>query len=99
MTPPNALILEAIARALCIRATYNRMSVLLAPHILYQKNDSFYIDAVTIERDGEPPKEEKMGAFNLAGLSEIALTDQPFLRSELYEPKDPKYGANMLFCI
>ncbi len=95
----NALILEAIARALCLRATYNRATVLLAPHILYQKNDSYFIDAITIARDGRPPREEKMGAFNLAGLSDIELTDEPFVRSELYDPKDPKYGAQTLFAI
>ena len=60
-------VLEAIARERCIEATYNRVEVRLAPHILYTRHGELYVDAVTILRDGKPPREVKLGSFKLAG--------------------------------
>lgn len=97
--PPNALILEAIATRKCLLATYNKMRVLLAPHVLYRKNDSHYIDAVTIERDGAPPREPKLGAFNLDGLKDVELSDREFEPSGLYLPYDERYRDATLFSI
>ncbi len=74
-------------------AVYNRTAVLLAPHILYTKHDALFIDAITIERDGKPPKEFKLGAFKLVGLSGIARTTRQFATSALFDPCDPKYSA------
>ena len=44
----NRLYFEAIALRKCIRATYNRMTVILAPHILFTRHDELFIDAVTL---------------------------------------------------
>ena len=49
-------------------ATYNRGKVKLAPYVLYEKDDDLFVDAVTLERDGRPPREAKLGAFRLSGL-------------------------------
>src|SRR3546814_2144408 len=56
MTAPT-MFFEAIALQKCLMATYNKMVVKLAPHILYTRHDEMFIDAVTIERDGRPPRE------------------------------------------
>src|SRR3546814_12356603 len=78
------LLLESIATRKCVETVYNRMAVKLAPHILYTRHDELFIDAVTIEREGKPPREIKIGTFNLAGLSQLALTNQEF------QPEDRK---------
>ncbi len=96
---PTEIILEAIARQICIAAVYNRSAVTLAPHILYTKHDALFIDAVTIERDGKPPKEIKLGAFKLVGLSEIARTSRRFSTSALFDPGDSKYAGATLFAV
>lgn len=95
----NKAILEAIALRKCLSATYNRATVLLAPHVLYRRNDSFFIDAVTVSRDGEPPREEKVGSFNLAGLSDLAVSDTPFIENPLFDRMDVKYRDSTLFMI
>src|SRR3546814_13379799 len=59
-------------------ATYNKMVVKLAPHILYTRHDEMFIDAVTIERDGRPPRELKLGTFKLAGLNDVSLIEETF---------------------
>jgi hypothetical protein len=95
----NKAILQAIALRLCLQATYNRATVLLAPHVLYKRNDSYFIDAITISRDGNPPREEKFGSFNLAGLSDVIVSETPFIVNPLFDRMDQKYRAGTLFMI
>jgi hypothetical protein len=95
----NKAILEAIALRKCLQASYNRATVILAPHVLYRRNDSFFIDAITVSRDGSPPREEKIGSFNLAGLSDLLVVDTPFLVNPLFDRMDTKYRDATLFMI
>ena len=95
----NRIVLEAIARGTCIEAVYNRMKVTLAPHILYTRHDELYVDAVTVERDGRPPREVKLGAFKLTGLREVALAGQSFAREPVFDPGDGKYAGVTLFAV
>jgi hypothetical protein len=95
----NRIVLEAIARGTCIEAVYNRMKVTLAPHILYTRHDQLYVDAVTVERDGLPPREVKLGAFKLTGLREVALADKPFERQPVFDPDESRYAGVTLFAV
>lgn len=95
----NQVLLEAIALKKYVVVTYNRVEMKLAPHILYKRNDSLYVDAVALEKAGQPPRELKLGAFNLAGLSGVTLADQHFEVVSLYDPTDPKYQGTTLFAI
>lgn len=92
-----AIALEAIARLRCVTATYNRGVVTLAPHILYTRHDELYIDATTIDRDGNPPREVKIGTFKLDGLGDLTLVEQEFAPNALFEPQAEKYvGVTLL---
>lgn len=95
----SKLLLEAIALKKCVTATYNRMAVTLAPHILYTRHGELFVDAVTIVRDGKPPREIKLGAFKLAGLDALALTDLPFRAEPIFDPAEPKYAGVTLFAV
>ncbi|WP_022682872.1 hypothetical protein [Sphingobium bisphenolivorans] len=95
-----AMIFEAIALQKCLMATYNKMVVKLAPHILYTRHDEMFIDAVTTERDGRPPRELKLGTFKLAGLSEVSLLEEKFEAMHgLYDETDSKYKGVSLFAV
>ena len=65
--PPTGapIVFEAIVKQHALAATYNRGSVTLAPHIVYTRHGELYVDAATLERDGKPPRESKIGAFKL----------------------------------
>ena len=93
------IVLEAIVKTLAIVATYNRGEVTLAPHVLYTRHGELYVDAVTIERDGKPPKETKIGAFKLAGLSPIRLTARRFQPSDLFNAAEEKYAGVSLMAV
>ncbi|MEP7349214.1 MAG: hypothetical protein ABI668_04585 [Sphingorhabdus sp.] len=95
----NQLLLEAIALNKCVVATYNNVTMTLAPHILYSKHDALFIDAVALEKNGEPPREKKLGAFNLAGLKGLALAERHFQNEPVFDPNAPKYEGNTLFAV
>ena len=93
-------IFEAIALQKCLKVTYNKMVVTLAPHILYTRHDEMYIDAVTTDRDGRPPRELKLGTFKLAGLSDLQVLDDTFeAMYGLYNDGDDKYKGVTLFAV
>lgn len=97
---PMPTLFEAIVRTRAITATYNRGEVLLAPHILFTRHGEVYLDAVTLERDGKPPREEKMGTFKLDGLGDPAIVeDRPFFPSALYDPAQDKYAGVTLLAV
>lgn len=95
----SKLLLEAIALRTCIAAVYNRMAVTLAPYILYTRHDELYVDAVTVEREGQPPREVKLGTFKLDGLHTLALAGRSFEPQPLFDPTDSKYAGVTLFAV
>jgi hypothetical protein len=95
----NKLLLEAIALRKCIVATYNRMRVKLAPHVLYTRHDELFVDAVTVERDGQLPREVKLGTFKLTGLKDLEFAGRTFQPESLFNPNDSKYEGSMLFAV
>lgn len=96
---PSRLVLEAIALRKCIEATYNRMAVKLAPHILYTRHGELFVDAVTVEREGRPPRETRLGTFKLAGLQIREIVSRSFQAEAILDPADPKYAGVTLFAV
>lgn len=94
-----AIIFEAIVKLRAVAATYNRGDVTLAPHAIYTRHGELYVDATTLERDGRPPKEEKLGTFKLAGLGALRLTPRRFMTSSLFLAHDPKYAGVLLMAV
>lgn len=95
----NQLLLEAIALKKCVTATYNNVAMKLAPHVLYSKNNALFIDAITLEKHREPPREKKLGAFHLLGLNDLKLTEQLFEMDPLFQADAEKYEGVTLFMI
>ncbi|QNE33275.1 hypothetical protein F1C10_02455 [Sphingomonas sp. NBWT7] len=93
------VVFEAIVKQQALAATYNLGAVTLAPHVVYTKHGEFYVDAVTLERDGKPPKEPKLGAFKIAGLGGIRMTPRRFTPSELFDPMEARYEGVTLLAI
>ena len=96
---PNRIILEAIATRRCLEGVYNRMAVKLAPHILYTRHDELYVDAVTLERDGQPPREIKVGSFKLTGLREPRLGTDSFEPQDVFDRSAERYEGVTLVAV
>ena len=96
---PTRTLLEAIARRLCVTAVYNRMAVTLAPHIVYTRHDELFVDAITVEREGKPPREIKLGTFKLAGLGNTTLTTRAFEPHREFDAKLEKYSGVTIFTV
>jgi hypothetical protein len=95
----NRKLFEAIALRKCLAATYNRSAIKLAPHILYTRHGELYLDAVTVERDGKPPREIKIGTFKLTGLTDINVDEKTFEPQRIFNPEDDKYAGVTLFAV
>ena len=83
---PEQILEFAIERSLMVTTAYNRGRSVLAPHSLFARHDALYLRAVTVERDGRPPREAKLGTFKLIGLNDLALTGRTFDRDSLFAP-------------
>ncbi|HWU95600.1 MAG TPA: hypothetical protein VN029_08370 [Sphingomonas sp.] len=97
--PTTPMVLEGIVRQKCLSATYNRTAMILAPHILYTRHEALHVDAVVVLKEGVPPREEKIGTFKLDGLTEMAVIDRDFVKSELFDPALEKYQGETLMAV
>lgn len=98
MSDPKILF-QAIALRKCVHANYNKGDVRIAPHIMYTKHDEIYVDGVTIERDGRPPRERKLGSFKLTGLKELAIDPTDFEPEPEFDPANERYSGVTLFAV
>lgn len=96
---PTPIVLEAIVRQQCLSVTYNRKRMILAPHILYTRNEHLYVDAYIVSRENMLPREPKIGTFKLDGLNDLTLIQRPFEISELFDPRLDKYIAETLMVV
>jgi hypothetical protein len=92
-------LFEAIALRKCVTASYNRTTVKLAPHILYTRHDELFVDAVTVERDGQAPREMKFGTFKLDGLKDLLIADRMFDVADIFNLRDPRYDGTTLLAV
>lgn len=96
---PTPLFLEAIVKRQALAATYNNVELTIAPHILYTRHGDLHVDAVTIDRDGKPPREVKLGTFKLAGLNAVRLTPRRFDASALFDPAAERYAGETVMAV
>ncbi|QTD56159.1 hypothetical protein [Parasphingorhabdus cellanae] len=96
---PSKEFFEGVALKKCVKATYNRMQVTLAPHILYTRHDEMHVDAVTLEREGQPPRELKLGTFKLSGLKDVTVEERQFEPYDLFDAAAEKYQGQTLLVV
>lgn len=96
---PSKEFFEGVALKKCVTATYNRMQVMLAPHILYTRHDEMHVDAVTLERDGQAPRELKLGTFKLSGLKDVVVQERQFEPYAVFDATAEKYEGTTLLVV
>lgn len=101
-SPPPAsmpVVFEAIVKRQALAATYNRGTITIAPHIVYTKHGELYVDATTLEREGKPPREIKMGAFKISGLGGVRITPRRFEPADVFDSSELRYAGTTLLAI
>ena len=93
------VLLEAIAKRLCVEPTYNKQTVRLAPHIVYTRHGELHVDGVTAARDGKAPREVKLGTFKLSGLHATGLTKRLFVPHRDFDAGQEKYAGVTIFAL
>lgn len=87
------LIREAIEHQVTASAIYNRTRIVFAPHALYTRHGDHHVDAVVVERDGQAPREQKVGTYRLSGLKALKLTAMTFEASEAFDRDASQYSG------
>lgn len=93
---PSEAVAGAILRRLCLRAKYNGGEVILQPALLYREHDALFLLAVTVSRDGKPPREPKLGTFRLSGLADLGVTGVIFEPGALHLSSSPQPGWDVV---
>ena len=93
---PSEAVAAAILRRVCLRAKYNGGEVLLQPSLLYREHDALFLLAVTVSRDGKPPREPKLGTFRLSGLTDLGIAGVMFEPVELHRSYNAQPGWELL---
>lgn len=70
--------MEAIARSLLVTARYNQQIMTLAPHALFARREELFLRALNLTKNWRADEDRRLGQFKLDGLSEVALTEEPF---------------------
>lgn len=99
LTGALEMVRQAIEHQLGLRATYKRGSIILAPHILYERNGEAMVDAVILERDGVRPAEDKLGTFKLNSLRDAVTIMEPIALVQDFDAADPRYAERILACV
>lgn len=99
MTDSQPIIVQAIATRASIEATYNRMRMILSPHVLYTRHGDLFMDATVIEREGKTFTELKLGTFKLIGLQDTVPSEKPFVPFPGFDAGDAKYQETTPFAV
>lgn len=98
-TGPAPTLFEAIVARRCLEATYNGGQVVLSPHVAFVRHGEIYVGAATVERDGKPPREEKIGIFKLDGLVGLRMSGRGFAPSPVFDPRDERFAGGALVAV
>ncbi len=90
------VVRRAIEQQLGLRAAYNRGSVILAPHILYERGGALFLDAVVLERDGARAGGEALATFKLSTLRDAVTIMEPIAIARTFDARDARYSEQVI---
>lgn len=93
------LVGEAITRLRIVEATYNGSVLRLSPHQIFMRNSAVYVAAFNAGKSRRHDEQPKLGGYNLAGLSQLAVTDEPFDPLPSFDGTAMRPGDHVLIAI
>ena len=92
-------VIEAIARTRLLVAEYNGGMMRLAPHQLFSRHGELFVSAFNPDKNWRSMEDWALGNFKLAGLSNVALTEDPFEPLPGFDNSLPRDGDQALFAV
>ena len=92
-------VIEAIARLRLIVAEYNGGQMRLAPHQLFSRHGELFVSAFNPDKNWRSADDWALGNFKLAGLSKVALTEDPFEPLPGFDNSPPREGDQALVAV
>ncbi|WP_232495265.1 hypothetical protein [Novosphingobium kaempferiae] len=99
MNDPRLIVMEAIATRRFVVARYNGNAITLAPHILFERHGDLVISAMNPNKARRSDEEPTLGQFKLAGLSELAITDEPFEPLGSFDGAPPRSDDGVILAV
>lgn len=98
--PPKQPLCVAIEAKRMVTATDGNVLLKLAPHIVYRRGSRnvLTLEAVLVERNGQPVNRESLRTYRVDDLSDIAVTDDGFTVLTDFDPNEPEYTGRTV-CI
>ncbi|MDG2002661.1 MAG: hypothetical protein P8J20_04955 [Novosphingobium sp.] len=91
--------IEAIALKRLVVAEYNGSQMHLAPHQLFARHGDLFVSALNTGKSWRSDDERRLGNFKLQGLSNVALTENPFEPLQNYDGQLPRQSDEQIFAI
>lgn len=82
-----------------VAVTYNGTQLDLCPHQLIMRHQSVYLRALNPLKGRRHDEEPSLGNFNIAGLSNISVTEQPFEPLPAFEGKPEREDDRSLISV
>jgi len=81
-----------------VTANDGNIALKLAPHIVYKRGrrEILTLEAVLIERNGNPVNRESMRTYRVDDLSDIAVTSDGFTIFADFDPSEPEYAGRTI---
>lgn len=92
-------VMEAIASRKVVEARYNRETIRLAPHLLFQRHGDLFISALNLGKTWRSDEDPRLGQFKLIGLAEARLIDESFDPLPDFTPDAPREDDVSLLAI
>lgn len=80
-------------------ARYNGKSVILAPHMLFERRGDLFVRALNLSKNRRVDAEPHLGQFKLAGLLAAELLEERFDPVSDYEQAPPRGDDKLLLVI
>ncbi|MFZ1743792.1 MAG: hypothetical protein WAT93_13120 [Pontixanthobacter sp.] len=93
------IMVQAIGRRRLVVANYNGVTMQLAPHQLFTRHDEPYLTALNIGKSWNSEEDKRLGQFKIAGLSDVALTEDAFEPLPAFDNSLPREEDRPVFAV
>jgi hypothetical protein len=93
---PNGPLCQAIGKRTCVSANQGNLLLVIAPHAVFWRENGLRLAGAIIEENGIAFDLPRWSVLNVAELTYIMPTEQPFVPHADYDPDDERFGHDIV---